>query len=629
MTKNRVKPSQDCALKHLVIGDTPRIVLRVGKSEYTLLVLTAAAVALPLIWAHQAPPLPAFFSQWLADLLWPIVAAVALGSTTFAALPHSNSLGQSDDKSYGGNDGSRFAALQWMHLRRTHGLVVSLWMLLIATVLLHVAFNLTPVFVALPAAFNLLLAAVITGAVLTRRMEREFLRVWLRAFLLGVMLAACFNAGVALVQSVAPNWTDEAWIASVASSAPGQGAERASGNLRQPNQLATLMIWGLLAATFLLRRRPVLWLAISLPLLVTLFATGSRVGMMSLVLIAVAALTRSRRARAWPRAAWLTAGLIALVLLWFAVSAFTRTTAEPALAQRLALWRDVWTLIQESPWRGVGWGQLNFAWTLTPLPARAPDVFDHAHCLPLHLAAELGLPLAAGVLALLGLALWRARSAARSREGATVLLMLATILLHSLFEYPLWFAYFLLPSAFLLAWFVCAGVLSLDRSLAAKAPSNATSQLIVAPGTASTTAISLAATAISIACIAVAIYAWKEYRKITAIYSHTTNANALGNAVAEARKSSLYGQFGDYTAIMIAGERAQLAWFDRPIRQVLDERLLTAYAQALARAGEADKAAFVVARAREFPPQPVFASLPVIAPSDAASAPLTPRDFRR
>ncbi len=609
MTKTRIKPRSNGLLSHLAIAKSPENSLRLGKSEYTLLLLITAAVALPLIWAHQAPPLPAFFSQWLSDLLWSLVAAVAFAAsaaTVFSLRNHNKSGGKS------AANGSL----------RPLWPIAGLWALLITTVLLHVGFGLTPPFIALPALFNLSLAALVTLAVLLRRADRDFLRALMSAFLLGVLVAALFNSGVALIQSFAPNWTNDSWIASTApaiSSLVDHGSERIGGNLRQPNQLATLMIWGLLAATFLLRRRGALWLAVSLPLLATLFATGSRVGVMSLALIVGVALLRSRRARAWPRATWLAVGLIALVLLWFAASAFTRATAEPALAQRLALWRDVWTLIQHSPWIGVGWGQLNFAWTLTPLPARAPDVFDHAHSLPLNLAAELGWPVAAGVLALLALTLWRARGAIRSREGATALLMLAAILLHSLFEYPLWFAYFLLPSAFLLAWLICSGATEETDDVKVLSPT---------PTRLSTTASSVA-TGISVACVAITVYAWNEYRKITAIYSQTTNAGALRAAVSDARKSPLYGQFGDYAAIMLAGDRAELAWFARPIRQVLDERLMTAYAQALMRAGEADKAAYVVARAREFQPQAVFAGLPVIAPSSTASAPLTSRDFRR
>lgn len=603
MAKNRAQPLLKRAFSQKPIDEPTIEFEKLAKSEYTLFLVTLMAMALPLIWAHQAPPLPAFFSQWLAGILWSLVAIsasnVAIRSPG-GALHVGNRL-----TSATGARSAWFASLA----------LFVLWAVLIGSLLMHVGLAWTPSFIALPTLFNLLLAATLSVAVLqiNRSSHAAFLRRWLSALLIGVLIAALYNAAVALIQMIAPNWTNEDWIASLSADTARYGAERASGNLRQPNQLATLAIWGLLAASYLLRRTPWLWAVASLPLLLTLFATGSRVGVLSLALIVGVALVRSRRARSGQRKAWLMAGLTALVLAWFAASAFTRDTANSALAQRLSLWRDVWTIIEQTPWFGVGWGQLNFAWTLTPLSARAPDVFDHAHSLPLHLAAELGLPMAVCVLALLGLTLWFSRRAGRTRAGATAQLMLATVLLHSLFEYPLWFTYFLLPSAFLLVWLVAAG--SSSANSGGDLPR--------------VSALPIATTVIAIVCIAAAMYGWNEYEKISAIYRKSTSAGALKNAAAEARKSPLYGQFGDYAAIMIAGSRAELAWFARPIRQVLDERLLTAYASALARAGDADKAAFVVARAREFPPQPVFSGLPTVTPSAAASAPLGPRDFRR
>ena len=605
MTKNSIRPTSKGDFSHKLIGEPSTHFEKSTKSEYTLFLLTLMAAALPLIWAHQAPPLPAFFSQWLAGILWSLVAI----SASYVAIrsPHAAL-----------HVGNRLTAAT-----SAHRAMFTLWALLIGSLLLHVGLSWTPSFIALPTLFNLVLAATLSVTVrqIMRSSSSDFLHQWLSPLLVGVLIAALYNSAVALIQSVAPNWTNENWIASLDVDTARYGAERASGNLRQPNQLATLAIWGMLAATYLLRRSPWLWAVASLPLLLTLFATGSRVGVLSLALIVGVALLRSRRARSWQRKAWLAAGLTALILAWFAASAFTRDTADSALSQRLLLWRDVWTIIVQTPWFGVGWGQLNFAWTLTPLSARAPDVFDHAHSLPLHLAVELGLPITVFVLALLALTLWLSRRAGRTRAGATAQLMLATVLLHSLFEYPLWFAYFLLPSAFLLAWLVAVD--------APSAKPEREMRITRAPPFATFFATSFATLVIATTCIAAAIYAYGEYEKISAIYKNSANASALKNAATEARKSPLYGLFGDYAAIMIAGDSAELAWFARPIRQVLDERLLTAYASALARAGKADKAAFAVARAREFPAQPVFAGLPVMAPSGTASAPLGPRDFQR
>jgi hypothetical protein len=71
------------------------------------------------------------------------------------------------------------------------------------------------------------------------------------------------------------------------------------------------------------------------------------------------------------------------------------------------------------------------------------DILDNAHSLPLHLAVELGLPVAvltcAGVAwALLRIAPWREADASRQLAIA----VLAVIGLHSLLEYPLWYGPF-------------------------------------------------------------------------------------------------------------------------------------------------------------------------------------------
>lgn len=280
----------------------------------------------------------------------------------------------------------------------------------------------------------------------------------------------------------------------------------------------------------------------------------------------------------------------------------------------------------QHPWAGVGWAQLNFVWTLTPFADRAPDVFDHAHSLPLHLAVELGIPVTVAAATLVIVALWPARvqramsaNAGQARIGVAALLLLS-IGTHSLFEYPLWFSYFLMPTAFVLA--------TLARDLAATPPAPAASTTNTAPAARLTSARLIA----SMATLLLIATGWSvhEYSKASAIHFTGNDQGARADAVAAARASPLYGQYGDYAAIMLAGDRAPLEWFARPIRNVLDERLLTAWARALQRAGEHERAAWVIARAREFPPDAAFAGLPqVTAPLNPASAPRSAEDFRR
>ena len=88
--------------------------------------------------------------------------------------------------------------------------------------------------------------------------------------------------------------------------------------------------------------------------------------------------------------------------------------------------------------------------------------FDHTHNLPLQLAVELGLPLASVVLGLLAWGLWRGLAVARAASGSAGVMqraawmMVLLMVLHSQLEYPLWYAYFLLPTAF--AWGLSSGV---------------------------------------------------------------------------------------------------------------------------------------------------------------------------
>ena len=342
--------------------------------------------------------------------------------------------------------------------------------------------------------------------------------------------------------------------------------------------------------------------------------------MISLLLVALVGMLRSRRVRAWGWRGWAGLALVLMPLVILSTTAFTRSTADSSFAQRLALWRDVLTLIEQNPWFGVGWGQINFAWTLTPFAQRAPDVFDHAHSLPLQLAVEVGLPATTLILGAFlwgGLRIARALWKSATPETMTATMLLAVMLVHSLFEYPLWFSYFLLPSAFLYAWLLRASHTETADTLATPLRSQR--------------AIRFVRAVVAALCIVATIYAIGEYQKATAIHQVSRDRDALARAVATARASKLYGHFGDYAAIMLAGDRAEILMFDRPVRHVLDERLLTAWARALERSGDTERAAHVVARAREFPPSVLFNDLPNVSVQSArgASAPaLTPKDFR-
>lgn len=234
----------------------------------------------------------------------------------------------------------------------------------------------------------------------------------------------------------------------------------AVGNLRQRNQLATLTSMGVVAVLWWqtqgLRSRHAGWMLLLLAL--GNAATGSRTGLLELVLVALLCMgwARSRGPSPLPwrwALATLALCLLASALLPKALSAIaaqdvagavTRLGQDEGCGSRRVLWGNVLHLIGLQPWTGWGWGELKYAHYITPYAGdRFCDILGNAHNLPLHLAVELGVPVALtwvlGVLVLiLRLQPWRIWRP----EQALAWGVLAVIGLHSLLEYPLWYGPF-------------------------------------------------------------------------------------------------------------------------------------------------------------------------------------------
>ncbi len=67
-------------------------------------------------------------------------------------------------------------------------------------------------------------------------------------------------------------------------------------------------------------------------------------------------------------------------------------------------------LIAQKPWLGWGWGELDYAHYMTLFPGvRFCVLLDNAHNLPLHLAVELGVPVAALLCFAVLAWVWKAR----------------------------------------------------------------------------------------------------------------------------------------------------------------------------------------------------------------------------
>jgi O-antigen ligase len=264
----------------------------------------------------------------------------------------------------------------------------------------------------------------------------------------GWLVAALLSACIALAQwaGIAPD------TPLVSSAAIGE----AYANLRQRNQFATLTSVGIAVAVWCVARigarRAVAAIAL---LAIAKAATASRTGFFELLLLAglAAAWPGPRRHRLVLVAAAIAVHIAAsLVLPWLlfewrglsTADVFRRTVADLGCHSRRVLWSNVVSLILERPWLGWGPGELDYAHFVTLYDGvRFCDILDNAHNLPLHVAVELGLPLALGLFTALGTLLWRARPW-REQDGSRQLAWaaLAMLAFHSLLEYPLWYGPF-------------------------------------------------------------------------------------------------------------------------------------------------------------------------------------------
>ena len=535
--------------------------------------LAGIAIGLPMLLAFNAPPSSTFLNQAAALIgwgSWLTVLASCLAGPSWRP----------------GNAGT--GALQ------------------AALLLLGLAALVSPLWAALPWSLSLssvgLIAAAMLAAQTGAALQREGLALAaFRAFCIGLVVAAALSSLIGLLQVFAPTWPDGNWIAR--SYVPG----RAVGNMRQPNHLSSLLLWAIVAVVWLgeagvLRR----WLGTALALLFVFVVvlSASRTGAVSMLMLTVWAVLDRRLSRS---ARWLL-GLAPLIYLgfWYGTGAWadythhvfggeTRFNTQGDISSsRWGIWSNTLTLIRMHPWAGVGFGEFNFAWTLTPFPGRPVAFFDHTHNLILQFVVELGIPLAAVVLALLGYALvlalrgaLLARAAEHAPPGQALLrpaafAMVLLILVHSLLEYPLWYSYFLLPAAF--AFGLC---------LAGPAAEHAASRPVAGVGR----PLQIAAMVLMVGGMASVL----DYARVVVIFAPPEGAPGLAQRIVDGRKSVFFAHHADYAAATTSEHPADvMPAFLRSPHYLLDARLLQAWATALDQGGDTEHARYLAQRLREF-----------------------------
>ena len=565
------------------------------------------AITVPSLLAFNLPPSATFLNQAAALVGWSVLLLLLAGSQGNVALPLSG---------IPAGDGRLWPALgrtEHVVARRPRG---GLAAALGALALLAMAAAGSWLWAALPSGLALSAITLIAAAALVLYTAAAVTDAGhggqaYRAFCIALVAAGVLSAGVGVVQVFAPQWADGNWIA--ASAIPG----RASGNLRQPNHLSSLLLWSAVAVVWLVEagrlRRDVAALLGSLFML-GLVLSASRTGTLGVLVLALwGALDRQR-----PRAVRVLLLLAPVVyaLCWGGVTAWAheshqvfggaaRLTADGDISSsRFGIWANTLSLIAMHPWLGVGFGEFNFAWSLTPFPHRPTAFFDHTHNLPLQFAVELGLPLALAVLGLLGFALWRAWTGSRDASGPdapmrrAAFMMVFMMVLHSQLEYPLWYAYFLLPAAF--AFGLCLGGVHRPAAAPARSAASAASApppLPPPPAIQGTRPLVLAAL-LMLGGSAAALF---DYMRVVVIFSPAETAAPLPQRIADGQASWLFAHHADYAAATTTAHPSEvMASFKVAPHYLLDTRLMLAWANALAEAGDLQRARFIAQRLIEF-----------------------------
>ena len=335
----------------------------------------------------------------------------------------------------------------------------------------------------------------------------------------------------------------------------------AFANLRQRNQFATLTSISLSALVWLMvqnsKPQPksdkstgltIFWgcLAASL-LMVGNAVSSSRTGLFQLVLLCVLCglwVQWRQRGVRWVMLCAVSAYALAAFAMPYLAGldvashgAFARLGKDEACSSRLVLWSNVLHLIAQKPWMGWGWGELDFAHFITLYDGpRFCDILDNAHNLPLHLAVELGVPVA--LLVCGGFGWWVLRQKPWAERDATRQMawaVLAVILLHSMLEYPLWYGPFQIAFVLCLVilWRMPTSVVNTknDAKYASKMP-------LAHVNIAQTAIITIAFTA---ALTAIFYAAW-DYHRVSQIYLQPEARHAAYqvDTLAQARKSWLF-----------------------------------------------------------------------------------------
>lgn len=396
--------------------------------RFSLMAL-AAMTCLPFINPHHYNPIPSFYAEWWAAALG------TLGASVFLRQPARLDL--------------RFPLISLIPF----SLVLLFLLQLVAGKVYFIHQGLLFALYLLWAALMALL-----GRVLAREVGLERLAEALAA---GILAGGIVSLLIVVMQFLGLHPGLEFLFPTI--------GQQVFGNLGQRNQFADYLWLGIISATYLHSRQRLgvpAFLAAALPLATCAIFTASRSVYLYIAAVGLITYAMHRRGQMppqlWRGVSWvmgfclladLGKHLLGAADLALPTSGDRLFNEISSISVRLSLWQIAWQSFLSAPLLGVGIGQ--FSWQSFVLAGQVPPgtlhgAAEHAHNLFMQLLAEFGI---GSVLALLlvGIAVClECRRQAWNAAHWWGITVLAVIGIHSQLEYPLWYAFFLGPTAIIL-----------------------------------------------------------------------------------------------------------------------------------------------------------------------------------
>lgn len=314
----------------------------------------------------------------------------------------------------------------------------------------------------------------------------------------GLMIGAISQDIVVILQTLHQDWTG-GWINYIGLGQPY------SGNIGQRNLLAHYLSWGILANAYLVYEKK-LGSTSGWALIIFQAAILGAVNSKTLILYMLAILVLLFIAKIYkkqlPKSLFKTIALTVVLVVVFQfitlpiinnlqdnltshISSIERLNTSPGDSYRLTEWHKAWLIFLENPWFGNGWGSYAYQSFVISLDPRFTDnlyghgVFTHTHNIVLNLLAEIGLAGTMVILGGLGYLLKPFLYRNWQVEMVFILAMLVITTVHSLLEFPLWYAHFFLVFIILLSILLSTNQSNVKRMEASKIKQHITRLLIL------------------------------------------------------------------------------------------------------------------------------------------------------